>query len=192
VNSTLQEGADSDPGGKAAEAAGNEPTQRVKRFRCSVEETSEPACRAARVAVVGAGMVGLATAWFLQKRGVDVDIFERRQVAAGSSWGNAGWITPALTTPLPEPAVLRYGMRAALDPASPVYVPISLEASLWRFLTGFARHCTIRRWRRGMIAYRGVNRQALDAFDELTAGGVEAPTRPADLFLVCFAHDGAA
>ncbi|WP_433502703.1 NAD(P)/FAD-dependent oxidoreductase [Pseudonocardia halophobica] len=135
-------------------------------------------------------MVGLATAWFLQQRGVDVDVFERRQVAAGSSWGNAGWLTPALTMPLPEPAVLRYGLRAALDPASPVYVPISLEASLWRFLTGFARNCTTRRWRRGMVAYRSVNRQALDAFDELAAGGVEGPTRPADPFLVCFAHDG--
>ncbi|MEU7818037.1 FAD-dependent oxidoreductase [Pseudonocardia sp. NPDC049154] len=150
---------------------------------------SEPPRRAGRVAVIGAGMVGLATAWFLQQRGVDVDIFERRQVAAGSSWGNAGWLTPTLTTPLPEPAVLRYGVRAALDPASPVYVPISLEASLWRFLTGFARNCTTRRWRRGMVAYRSVNRQALDAFDELTAGGVEAPTRPADPFLVCFAHE---
>jgi D-amino-acid dehydrogenase len=174
----------------AAEAAGNEPVQRAERFRCSVEEMSAPPRRAGRVVVVGAGMVGLTTAWFLQQRGVDVDIFERRQVAAGSSWGNAGWLTPALTAPLPEPAVLRYGLRAALDPASPVFVPISLEASLWRFLTGFARNCTTRRWRRGMIAYRSVNRQALDAFDELTAGGVEAPTRPADPFLVCFARDG--
>jgi D-amino-acid dehydrogenase len=47
--------------------------------------------------------------------------------------------------------VLRYGQRAALDPASPVYVPISLEASLWRFLTGFARNCTTRRRRGGMV-----------------------------------------
>ncbi|ODU04382.1 MAG: amino acid dehydrogenase [Pseudonocardia sp. SCN 72-86] len=151
---------------------------------------SETPRRARRVAIVGAGMVGLATAWFLQQRGVDVDIFERREVAAGSSWGNAGWLAPALTTPLPEPAVLRYGVRAALDPASPVYVPIGLEASLWRFLAGFARNCTTRRWRRGMISYRSVNQEALDAFDELAAGGVEAPTRRADPFLVCFAHDG--
>jgi D-amino-acid dehydrogenase len=135
-------------------------------------------------------MVGLATAWFLQERGVSVDVFERRDVAAGSSWGNAGWLAPALTTPLPEPAVLRYGMRAALDPSSPVYVPVSLEASLWRFLAGFARNCTATRWRRGMVAYRSVNQQALDAFDHLAAGGVEAPTRPADPFLVCFAREG--
>lgn len=157
-----------------------------RRWRCSIEEISPTPQRPRRVAVVGAGMVGLATAWFLQQRGVDVDVFERRTVAAGSSWGNAGWLTPALTTPLPTPAVLRYGMRAALDPASPVYLPISLDASLWRFLTGFARNCTTRRWRRGMAAYRGVNSQALDAFDQLAAGGVEAPTRAADPFLVCF------
>jgi D-amino-acid dehydrogenase len=49
-------------------------------------------------------MVGLSTAWFLQQRGVHVTLYERRHVAAGSSWGNAGWLTPALTAPLPEPA----------------------------------------------------------------------------------------
>lgn len=141
-----------------------------------------------RVAVVGAGMVGLATAWFLQERGVDVEVYERRAVAAGASWGNAGWLAPALTTPLPEPAVLRYGVRAVLDPSSPVYVPISPNVNLWRFLAGFIRHCTGQRWRRAMDTYRSVNELALDAYDRLAAGGVDAPTRSADPFLVCFAR----
>ncbi len=86
-----------------------------------------------RVAVIGAGMVGLATAWFLQERGVAVDVIDRRGPGAGSSWGNAGWLTPALTTPLPEPAVLRYGVRAVLDPRSPVYVPVTVRPGLCRF-----------------------------------------------------------
>jgi NADPH-dependent 2,4-dienoyl-CoA reductase/sulfur reductase-like enzyme len=38
-----------------------------------------------RVAVVGAGLVGLSTAWFLQMRGVEVVILERSQVGAGAS-----------------------------------------------------------------------------------------------------------
>src|SRR5690606_26412968 len=87
-----------------------------------------------RVAVVGAGMVGLSTAWFLQERGVEVTVYDRSGVAAGSSWGNAGWLTPGISTPLPEPAVLKYGIRAALSPASPVYVPPSLDRRLLRFL----------------------------------------------------------
>ena len=62
-------------------------------------------------------MVGLSTAWFLQEHGLHVTVLERHHVAAGSSWGNAGWLTPALTAPLPEPAVLTYGARAGLSTA---------------------------------------------------------------------------
>jgi D-amino-acid dehydrogenase len=139
-----------------------------------------------RVAVVGAGMVGLATTWFLQERGVEVTVIDRHRAGAGASWGNAGWLAPALTTPLPEPAVLRYGLRAVVNPASPVYVPLRADPALWRFLASFARHCTSRRWRRAMTAYLALNDRALDAFDVLEAGGVVAPTRPAEPFLACF------
>lgn len=37
------------------------------------------------VAVVGAGMVGLASAWFLQESGAQVTVYERDRVAAGAS-----------------------------------------------------------------------------------------------------------
>lgn len=139
-----------------------------------------------RVAVVGAGMVGLSTAWFLQERGIEVTVFDRGHVAAGASWGNAGWLTPALTTPLPEPAVLRYGARTALQPSSPVYVPARPDPRLWRFLAGFARHCTSRRWAKGMAAYGPVNRLALGAFDTLADAGATPRPRPAEPFLACY------
>ena len=58
--------------------------------------------------VVGAGIVGLSTAWFLQDRGVSVTVVDRTGVAAGASWGNAGWIAPALSVPLNDPRMLRY------------------------------------------------------------------------------------
>ena len=142
-----------------------------------------------RVAVVGAGMIGLATAWFLQERGVHVTVLEREHIAAGASWGNAGWLTPALIAPLPEPAVLSYGVRAVLNPSSPVYVPLALDVSLLRFLVAFARHSTARRWGTGMRAYAPVNRRSLAAFDALTAGGVEAPTRAAQPLLACYRRE---
>lgn len=40
--------------------------------------------------MVGAGMVGLSAAWFLQSEGVRVTVVDRAGIAAGSSWGNAG------------------------------------------------------------------------------------------------------
>jgi D-amino-acid dehydrogenase len=139
-----------------------------------------------RVAIVGAGMVGLSTAWFLQEHGFHVTVYESRHVAAGSSWGNAGWLTPALTAPLPEPAVLTYGVRAVLSPSSPVYVPLRADVRLLRFLAGFARHSTARQWGVGMRAYAPMNNLALAAFDELGDGGVVSRTRAADPFLACF------
>jgi D-amino-acid dehydrogenase len=141
------------------------------------------------VAVIGAGMVGLATAWFLQEAGVKVTVYERDQVGAGASWGNAGWLTPGLTAPLPEPAVLRYGLRAVLSPRSPVYLPLRVDGTLLRFLGGFLAHSTARRWRRGMSAYAPLNERALEAFDVLTAGGVTAPTHRASNFLACFRRE---
>jgi glycine/D-amino acid oxidase-like deaminating enzyme len=139
-----------------------------------------------RVAVIGAGMVGLSTAWFLQEGGVQVTVYDRDRVGAGASWGNAGWLAPALTAPLPEPAVLRYGLRAVLSPRSPVYLPPRADPTLARFLAGFVRYSTERAWRRGMAAYVPLNDRALEAFDALAAGGVLASTHRAEPFLACF------
>jgi D-amino-acid dehydrogenase len=139
-----------------------------------------------RVAVIGAGMVGLATAWFLQERGVSVTVLDRKGVAAGSSWGNAGWLTPGLATPLPEPAVLRYGVRAVLSPSSPVYVPPSADPRLIKFMAGFARHSTAARWKTAMGALVPINRRALAAFDALAEGGVTGQTVEAKSFLAAY------
>lgn len=139
-----------------------------------------------RVAVIGAGMVGLATAWFLRERGVEVTVYERKGVAAGSSWGNAGWLTPGITTPLPEPAVLRYGIRAVLSPSSPVYVPLRPDLRLLRFLTGFMRHSTAKKWQRAMAAYVPMNRRAFEGFDALEAAGVGLEAYDAKSFMAAY------
>ncbi|MDN5790824.1 MAG: FAD-binding oxidoreductase [Micrococcales bacterium] len=139
-----------------------------------------------KVAVIGAGMVGLATAWFLQERGVEVTVMERDAVAAGSSWGNAGWLTPGIATPLPEPAVLKYGLRAVLSPSSPVYVPPSVRPSFLRFVTGFTRHSTVKAWKQAMGALVPINDMSLASFDLLGAGGVAAETHEAKSFTAAY------
>ena len=139
-----------------------------------------------RVAVVGAGMVGLATAWHLQERDVDVTVVDREGVAAGSSWGNAGWLTPSLAVPLPEPAVLKFGLRAVLSPSSPVYVPPTLNPRLLSFLTRFARNCTPARWEQAMRSLIPLNNLALAAFDELEAGGISARTITDQPFMAAY------
>lgn len=144
--------------------------------------------RPAHVLVVGAGMVGLSTAWFLQERGIEVTVLDRKGVSAGASWGNAGWISPALTLPLPEPAIFRFGLKAVFSPSSPVYMPLTTDVALLRFLAGFSWYSLPKRWRANMATFAEINKWGVESFDRLTTGGV-MPTTIADPFLTGFVSE---
>ncbi len=110
----------------------------------------------------------------MQEAGFDVTVYDRRDVAAGASAGNAGWICPAMVTPLPEPSVLRYALASLFRPDSPLRVaPAELPAA-GPFLAAFASHCTNRQWRAGVSSYARLNGLALDSYEALTDSGVMA------------------
>jgi D-amino-acid dehydrogenase len=125
--------------------------------------------------VVGAGIVGLSTAWFLQEHGVSVTVVDRVGVAAGASWGNAGWIAPALSVPLNDPRTLRYVLRSLPNRVAPVRIPLSTDPTLWRFLLRFAANCRESSWTSAVRANQTLNNQCMAAYDELVANGVDAP-----------------
>jgi D-amino-acid dehydrogenase len=139
-----------------------------------------------RVAVLGAGVAGLSTAWFLQELGVSVSIFDRGKPGSGSSRGNAGWLVPGLVEPLPSPGVLKNVLPAMLRRSAPLRIPLVPDFALWRFLAGSARHCTSSRWRRSMGSFAGLTPMAFAAFDTLRASGVDVAARDASPFLACF------
>lgn len=136
------------------------------------------------VGVIGAGSTGLAVAWYLQRAGVEVQVLDRAGVAGGSSRGNAGWLTPALAGPLPEPAILRYGLRALVSPRSPLHVSPRPSRRLATFLTRFARNATTERWTTSMRHLASINALAFDAFDELEDHGVKVGAAAVDILAV--------
>jgi len=124
--------------------------------------------------VVGAGIVGLSTAWFLQESGVSVAVVDRKGVAAGASWGNAGWIAPALSIPLNDPRTLRYAVRSLPNRAGPVRISPSADPVLWRFLIRFAANCRESSWTRAVQDNLTLNQECMAAYDVLVSNGVEA------------------
>ena len=131
--------------------------------------------------VVGAGIVGLSTAWFLQERGVSVTVLDRVGVAAGASWGNAGWIAPALSFPLNDPRMLRYALRSLPKRAAPVRITPSVDPTLWKFLIRFAANSRESSWTRAVRASRTLNHECMAAYDLLVSGGVDAPVTSAPI-----------
>jgi D-amino-acid dehydrogenase len=131
--------------------------------------------------VVGAGIVGLSTAWFLQERGVSVTVVDRTGVAAGASWGNAGWIAPALSIPLNDPRMLRYALRSLPNRAAPVRITPSIDPVLWKFLIRFAANCRESSWTRAVQASLTLNQECIAAYDVLVSNGVDAPITDAPI-----------
>jgi D-amino-acid dehydrogenase len=131
--------------------------------------------------VVGAGIVGLSTAWFLQEHGVSVTVVDRVGAAAGASWGNAGWIAPALSIPLNDPRMLRYALRSLPNRAGPLRISPSTDPVLWRFLLRFVANSRESSWTRAVRASLTLNHECMAAYDVLASNGVEAPMADAPI-----------
>jgi D-amino-acid dehydrogenase len=138
---------------------------------------------AGRAAVAGAGIVGLSVAWFLQQEGYEVTVFDARGVAAGASAGNAGWITPGMVSPLPEPGVVGYALRSLFRRDSPLRVTPGALLVTARFLAAFSLNCTSVRWASGVESLAGICALAMDSYDVLERGGVSAELCPAPVVM---------
>jgi D-amino-acid dehydrogenase len=136
-----------------------------------------------RAAVVGAGIVGLSVGWFLQEQGFEVTVFDARGVAGGASAGNAGWITPGLVAPLPEPGIIGYAVRSLVRRDSPLRVAPAALPGTARFLASFAINCTPAKWERGVRNLADICALALSSYDLLERGGVKAELHPSPIVM---------
>lgn len=136
-----------------------------------------------RVAVVGAGVVGLACAFELRRAGADVVVLERGKAGGGASLGNTGWVCPSLSSPLPGPGVIAEGMRAAVQRGGPLAVRPSLDPAYLRWLWRFRASCTRERWREGVRALVELNRRTVELLDGYAAVGLEFEAHGAGLLL---------
>ena len=125
-----------------------------------------------KVVVIGSGIVGLATAYSLAKRGCEVVVAGDRAPGSGASTNNAGWIVPSLAGPVPAPGVVMQTLRSMLRPDSPVYVRPSLAPSFVRFMWGMLRACNVTAWERSWEATAALGRGTMDAFDAWAADGM--------------------
>src|SRR5215472_9103294 len=92
-----------------------------------------------RVVVVGAGIVGVATAWHLLRRGVNVTLIDRDEPGLGCSYGNAGALSFGSVAPLAMPGVMRDALSMLLDPAAPLRIPLSYLPKAAPWLRRFVR-----------------------------------------------------
>lgn len=125
-----------------------------------------------RVTIVGSGLIGLATAYELARRGAEVLVIGDRAPGAGASSNNAGWIVPAESGPVPAPGVVLQTLRWVAKPDSPVHVRPELSLSFARFFAGMLRACTTSAYDRAFTATAVLARGTMDALDAWAADGM--------------------
>ncbi len=119
--------------------------------------------------MIGAGGIGVASAWYLSHSGWEVTVVDSGDVCRGCSYGNACLITPSHSHPLPGPGVVGQSLRWMLQRDSPFYIRPRLDAGLVRWGLQFRRFCNAEAAERGHRALVHLSRKSLELFLELQA-----------------------
>jgi len=125
------------------------------------------------ILIIGGGVIGVCVAYYLAERGGRVTLIERGEIAAGSSYGNAGLIVPSHSVPLAAPGALADGLRWMLDPESPFYIKPRFDRELIAWLLQFSAACTDNRMRQSIPVLRDLGRASRALYDELAALGFD-------------------
>jgi D-amino-acid dehydrogenase len=125
------------------------------------------------IGIIGGGVIGVAAAVELARRGADVVVLERQRVGHGCSFGNAGWLTPSQAVPLANPAMLLKSVKWMLDPESPLYIQPRLDPAFLRWLVEFLLASRKDKFERGAAALVDLCRVSVDLWEEVASRSPE-------------------
>src|ERR1700741_57407 len=131
------------------------------------------ATRAKRVGVIGAGMVGVCAASWLERDGHSVFLVEAGEPGHGASFGNAGCFNGSSVTPMAMPGVVRNVPRWLFDPLGPLSLRWSYLPAIAPWLIRFIRASSPEKVRDQARALRPLVGPTLEALKPLvSAAGV--------------------
>ncbi|WP_296383274.1 FAD-dependent oxidoreductase [Winogradskyella sp.] len=93
------------------------------------------------VIIIGGGIIGLCSAYYLQKEGHKVTIVDQSNLDTGASYVNAGYLSPSHIIPLSAPGVMKKGIKWMLDSSSPLYIKPRLDLDFLKWTWAFNKSC---------------------------------------------------
>jgi D-amino-acid dehydrogenase len=129
--------------------------------------------------IVGAGIIGLACAFELLQRGEQVVLIDQGEPGAACSAGNAGWVVPAMSAPVPSPGLVGTSLRWMLRRDSPLYIRPRIDPKFALWLLRFWANCRPAPFHAGLSAVAEINRQTMEGFDRWRSEGLSFEMRQA-------------
>lgn len=143
-----------------------------------------------RVIIVGAGIIGLCSAYHCLKAGRPVTLIDRAgPTNDGCSFGNAGMIVPSHFIPLAAPGIVAKGLKWLANPEGPFYIRPRANVDLIRWCRLFMNHATQKHVMASRELLRDLNLESRRLFVELAREtGVELTER--GLLMLCNTDKG--
>ena len=120
-----------------------------------------------RVCVLGAGIVGLATAYELNRAGHDVTVIDRARPGSGASGGNGSQLSYSYVQPLADPGIWSQLPKLLLSPSSPLKIRPQLDVHQWRWGLQFLAACNAATSRSTTIALLKLAAESRQGFDNM-------------------------
>lgn len=119
--------------------------------------------------IIGGGIIGLSSAYYLQKEGHQVTVIDQSDFSSGASYVNAGYISPSHIVSLAAPGMISKGIKWMFNPASPFYVKPRLETDFLKWALAFKKSATASKVEKSMPIIKDITVFSRQLFEEMYA-----------------------
>lgn len=121
------------------------------------------------VVIIGGGIIGLSTAYYLQKEGCKVTVIDKSNFSSGASYVNAGYITPSHFISLAAPGMISKGIKWMFNASSPFYVKPRLDIDFLKWTLAFKKSATAKKVEKAIPVIKDINLFGRDLYEEIKA-----------------------
>jgi len=119
------------------------------------------------IIVIGGGIIGLSTAYYLQKEGHQVTVIDKSDFKSGASYVNAGYITPSHIISLASPGIITQGIKWMFNSSSPFYVKPRLDLDFLKWTWAFKKSANAQKVAASIPVIKDINLLSRDLYEEI-------------------------
>ncbi|MCK0130021.1 FAD-dependent oxidoreductase [Flavobacteriaceae bacterium F08102] len=127
-----------------------------------------------KVIIIGGGVIGVNTAYYLVKEGCEVTIIDKTAMtgaSGGASYVNAGYITPSHIISLAAPGMINKGIKWMFNSASPFYMKPRLDKDFLKWSWYFKKSSTQEKVEKAISVIRDINLHSKELYQEMLDSG---------------------